>query len=119
MRSGGKTLGATPQDQSYASRQSSGRPCQAKFLTSTKFLTCCFSVILLLRIKKLHLVILFFDVCCVNQNILVRRQVPTIINYFKTLLRRKSNGLHQKTLLKHDLSNELAGVQMSHLKKHM
>ena len=61
----------------------------------------------------------FFDVCCVNQNILVRRQVPTIINYFKTLLRRKSNGLHQKTLLKHDLSNELAGVQMAHLKKHM
>jgi len=26
--------------------------CQAKFLTSAKFLTCCLSVILLLRIKK-------------------------------------------------------------------
>jgi len=31
----------------------SGDRCQAKFLTSAKFLTCyCFSVILLLRIKK-------------------------------------------------------------------
>jgi len=34
--------------------------CQAKFVTSAKFVTCyCFSVILLLRIKKLSLVITF------------------------------------------------------------
>ena len=40
--------------------------CQAKFLTSAKFLTCCcFSVILLLRIKKLSLAI-SFSMCVVE-----------------------------------------------------
>jgi len=39
--------------------------CQAKFLTSAKFLTCYyFSVILLLRIKKLSLELVFRCVLC-------------------------------------------------------
>jgi len=39
--------------------------CQAKFLTSAKFLTCCcFSVVLLLRTTKLSLAIAF-SVCVV------------------------------------------------------
>jgi len=51
--------------------------CQAKFLTSAKFLTCIIFQFFASQNKETKSLNYFFDVCCANQNILSRCQEPT------------------------------------------